>query len=723
MQRSSYRARVVAGLGSLVLMMPVCLRAQTRSEPAGDMLRGYLQRIAMEQLAARRQRIASIRTGAQFEQRKAEVRRQLLSMMGGLPTTRGPLNLRRTGTLQREGYRVEKVIYESLPNFFVTANLYVPETGKPPYPAILHPTGHSLTAKTRAFYQSISLGLVKNGFVVLTYDPTGQGERRIFYDRDLGDSKVGGTTVEHEMVGIQSLLGGESIARYMVWDGMRGIDLLESLPYVNGKRIGVAGCSGGGTLTAYIAALDPRVAAAAPACYITDWEDQLLGTGPQDAEQQFPDQLKAGLNHADLVEAFAPKPYLIASTTEDFFPIGGSRKAFAESKRFYEMLGAADRISTFVAAGGHGVPPSQREAIEKWMSHWLKDAAARSPEPAFRTEQEEDLLCTVSGQLATSIGGDTPSTLNVRRLSRMTPPRRRFDSAGDVYELRTRLREQIVRLTRYERSKNPLNGRSLPSTERDGYRLTSLTYETGPGRIIPAVLAEPVPERSRKRTVLYLDERGKSAAMTKGGDVEQLTRLGYTVLAIDPSGTGEAASRWDGYSQTWFGQGKVTWLALMVGKTMTGLRIDDILRGVDLLEEKHLLEGGKCAAYARGNLGADLLHAAVLDERISVVGIEGGLLSYAAVARAPLHRRVFEAVIPGVLGRYDLPDLAAAIAPRALSITNARSAMGMPVFLREARAEYEYAGAAYGAVGKPEQFRVGLRREDEEIADAFPVLR
>ncbi len=687
------------------------------------MLRAYLQHIAMEQLDARKQRIAAIRTPAQLEQRKTEVRSQLLAMMGGLPAARTPLNLRKTGVLPRDGYRVEKVIYESLPNFYVTANLYIPETGKPPYPAILHPTGHSLSAKARAFYQNISLGLVKNGFVVLTYDPTGQGERRIFYDRDLGDSKVGGTTVEHEMVGIQSLLGGESIARYMVWDAMRGIDLLQSLPYVNGKRIGVAGCSGGGTLTAYVAALDPRVEAAAPACYITDWEDQLLGTGPQDAEQQFPDQLKNGLNHADLVEAFSPKPYLIASTTEDFFPIAGSRKAFAESKRIYEMLGAADRISTFVAPGGHGVPPSQREAIEKWMSHWLKDAPALSPEPSFQTEYEENLLCTPSGQLATSLGGETPSTLNIRRLSQRTPPRPRLGAAKDVEDLRTRLQNEIVLLTRYEPSKNPLNIHSLAETDRDGYRLTTLTYETGPGRLIPALLAEPAPERSRKKTILYLDERGKSAAAAKEGDVEQLARLGYTVLALDPSGIGETASHWDGYSQTWFGQGKVTWLALMVGKTMAGLRIDDILRGIDLLQEKRLLFDGKCAAFARGYLGADLLQAAVLDSRISAVGVDGGLLSFAAIARTPIHRRVFDEVIPGVLGKYDLPGLAAAIAPRPLWLANLRSPLGMPVPLREARAEYDYAVSAYAAAGKPDLFTLGLRREDEEIAAAFPALR
>jgi dienelactone hydrolase len=155
---------------------------------------------------------------------------------------------------------------------------------------------------------------------------------------------VGGATVEHQVVRLQNVLAGESIARYMVWDGMRGIDLLESRPEVDRTRIGVAGCSGGGTLTAYLAAIDPRIQAAAPACYITAWEEQLPGTGPQDAEQQFPDQLREGLDHADFATAFAPKPYLIVSTEEDFFPLAGARRAFEETRRLYGLFGAGEKM-------------------------------------------------------------------------------------------------------------------------------------------------------------------------------------------------------------------------------------------------------------------------------------------------------------------------------------------------------------------------------------------
>jgi dienelactone hydrolase len=718
---------------TLVFLGVLCALSTVRSLPAGQAeapapgshgaLRTYLQNLAMEQLAQRRARIGQIQTPEQVRSRQREVRALLLQAMGGLPGERSPLNLRRMGTLDRGDYRVEKIVYESLPKFYVTANLYVPQAAHPPFPAVLQPPGHSMAAKARAFYQGLCLGLVKQGYVVLVYDPVGQGERRIFYDPRLEGSPVGEASSEHEMVGIQSLLGGESIARYMVWDGMRAIDLLQSLPYVDPQRIGISGCSGGGTLTAYLAALDDRLQAAAPSCYITDWEDQLLGTGPQDAEQQFPDQLKNGLDHADLVEAFAPKPYLICSTTEDFFPIAGSRRAFEESRRIYALLGAAEKISTAYDSGPHGTTRRQREAIYAWMNRWLKgEDGAISPEPALRTEYEEDLLCT-PGQVSTSLGGETVSTLNLRRLSQLAPPRPVLGGERQLGELQARLREEIVRLARYEASPGPLEARVLDKSEREGYRLTHLVYQAAPGRTVTALLAEPSPERARRKAILYLDGRGALAAAAPGGEIEQLAQLGYTVLAADPSGIGETAAEWNGYSSDWFGQERVVWLALMVGRPLVGLRLGDIRRGIDLLRERGLLEGGQCLAFAKGYVGVDLLHAAALDGRIAGVVIEDGLLSYASIARTPIHRRIFDAVIPGVLGKYDLPDLVASLAPRPVTLVNLRSPLGNIVPLRQVQGEYEYARAAYTALGAASRLRLGLRREDEALVAVCPDWR
>jgi dienelactone hydrolase len=608
----------------------------------------WLESIAQQQLAQRAAAVAQLKTPEQIRQRARLVRANLTRWIGGFPNQKTPLNIQRTGTIHHPDYRVEKIIFESQPRFFVTANLYIPHTGPGPFPAVLQPTGHSLTAKARELYQSLSIGLVKYGFVVLTYDPLGQGERRIFFDPDLNDSKVGGTTVEHQMVGVQSLLAGQSLARYMIWDGIRAIDLLQSLPQVDPNRIGVAGCSGGGTLTAYLAALDPRVQAAAPACYITSWVDQLKGTGPQDAEQQFPDQLRDGFDHGDLLIAMAPKPYLIASTTEDFFPLAGAQRTYQEAKEIYNRFGAEDKISWFTAPGPHGMRADTRAAVYSWMRKWLQNKPGPAPEPELTVELEENLNATPTGQLSTSLGGETASTANRKAFARIKTHTADLPAA-------------ISRLTRYQPSSIPLNVQSKSTANG----AEALTYDSEPGRPVPALLFQPP---NPKGTILVADAAGKSAPSARA-----LAAAGYTVLAIDSALTGDTATRRDSYSAEWFPQDKAIWLTLMIGKTVTGLRMADIIRGLDLLASRNLLTP-QTTLLARGNPGVAALHAAVLDSRIGRVIVEGLSPTYRTLASTPIHRQIFDVVIPGVLSDYDLPELAAGIAPREVIIGRATQA-------------------------------------------------
>jgi cephalosporin-C deacetylase-like acetyl esterase len=690
------------------------------SPPPQKMLQAFLQKIADEQLAARRTRIEAITTPEQVRARQKEIRRILLDSIGGLPPERTPLKLRRTGSLDRGDYRVDKIIYESQPGFYITANLYVPQTGASRYPAVLHPLGHSLTGKSRAFYQTISIGLVRQGFVVLTYDPIGQGERRIFFDGQIEDSLVGGATSEHQMVGVQSLPAGESVARYRIWDGMRSIDLLESLPEVDPDRMGIAGCSGGGTLTAYIATLDDRLKVAVPACYMSAWEEQLPGTGPQDAEQQFFDQLKLGLSHGDFAIAFAPKPYLICSTTEDFFPLEGARRTFEEARRLYRLMNAGDKIAWFVGPGGHGMPKQSREALYSWMKRWLQNEEGPASEGEIVLEYEEDLHATDTGQVGTSLGGETASTLNIRRARTIQPQRPALHEPGAVEKWRDSVRDELRSALRLEAATFALNLRKLETVRRTGYHVEQLVYDGG-GRYVPAYLCRPSGPQKQRGALLYVDQRGKAAALAEDGDAAVLARAGYAVLTIDLSGLGETRSDWGGYSDNWFGPDKIIWLALMVGRPLAGLRVEDILRGIDLLASEGLLRNG-VTGFGKGLAGAHVLFAAALDERIHSVLLEDSLVSYRAAAEAPIHRRLFEILLPGVLSKFDLPDIAAAVAPRPLSLVNAVSPMQQRLLLRAAEKEWEPARHAYEALGAGDQLRIGLRREGSFVTDAYPEL-
>src|SRR4051794_15474908 len=327
----------------------------------------YLTAIAKQQWEARAAKIAAIRTPAEVEARQQYIRKQLGEEIGRFPE-KTPLNPRITGTLDRGDYKVEKLIFESQPRHFVTANVFVPANTRPPYPAVLGTAGHSADGKAYELYQRVWASLARRGFLVLAYDPPGQGERLEYLDA-AGKSRLGaGGTAEHSMEGVQCLLTGTTVARYFIWDGIRAFDYLLTRPDVDPKRIAVTGNSGGGTQSSYMAAFEPRLAAAAPSCYLTSWEKLWSGPGPQDAEQVFPNFLRDGLDFPDFLIAFAPKPVQMATAIRDFFPIDGARATFAEAHRIFEVAGAPGHMGYFEFDDPHGWALPRRAAPYPWRA-------------------------------------------------------------------------------------------------------------------------------------------------------------------------------------------------------------------------------------------------------------------------------------------------------------------------------------------------------------------
>ena len=220
-------------------------------------LQRYLVRLASEARARRQKIISAISTRQQVLDRQKAVVQELWTMLGG-PLERGPLNPRVTGVVERPGYRIEKLYFESRPRLYVTANLYVPaRAGR--RPAILGPLGHSQNGKAWPSYQKLFTNLARKGYVVLAYDPFGQGERIEYPGARTGVSALGGGTSEHEHAGRRLILLGANFGLFRAWDGIRGIDYLLTRPEVDPERLGCCGQSGGGTLTQFLAALDDRI--------------------------------------------------------------------------------------------------------------------------------------------------------------------------------------------------------------------------------------------------------------------------------------------------------------------------------------------------------------------------------------------------------------------------------------------------------------------------------
>ncbi len=403
----------------LLCAIVAALPAQPASEGRIDR---DLSIVAAQQLAARQTAIGRLRTPAEVKARQQYIRQKLLEEIGGLPE-RTPLHERITGTVQRGAYRIEKLLYESLPHYYVTANVYVPRAGNPPYPAVVGTAGHSLDGKADATYQRVWISLARRGFVVLAFDPPGQGERFEYLDPATGKSRLsGGGTGEHIMAGVQCLLTGTNIARYFVWDGMRAVDYLLTRPDVDPKRIAVAGNSGGGTQSSYLAALDDRFAVAAPSCYITSWQKLWADPGPQDAEQNFAGFLRDGLDFPDFLLAFAPKPIQMSTATRDFFPIAGARATYTEARAIFDLLGAADHAGYFEFDDTHGWSKPRREATYRWLARWMQnrnDDGAEAPD--LEVSAPEELRASPTGQVSTSFpDAETIQSLNAARAEEIT---------------------------------------------------------------------------------------------------------------------------------------------------------------------------------------------------------------------------------------------------------------------------------------------------------------
>lgn len=653
------------------------LTGLTEYRQIGSALSRSMNARAMRLLEERRRAVERLSSAADIEARRAYIRKQFLATLGELPE-RTPLNARTVGTIERADYRIEKVIFQSQPGFFVTANLYVPKRGTPPYPAVLYPLGHERGGKSYPIWQQMLGSLASKGFVALTWDPVGQGERVQLFDPAFGERRLSGSTMEHTIVGAQCLLAGDNLARYTIWDGMRALDYLVSRPEVDPKRIACSGNSGGGTHTAYLSALDDRIQVAAPSCYLTSWRKLLVTIGPQDAEQCLPPWLDYQLDHPDFVLAFAPKPYLILSAIRDFFSITGARETFQEARKIYRTLGAGDKIHMVDADDGHGYSKPRRLAAYKWFSRWLKGAEDDSPEPEIEIATREELNCTPTGQVVTSLGGETVYTMNRRRAQRAIASRPAFSLAN------------VRRAIGWEEAAGEPAAWPYGSIDRDGYRIEKWVILSEPELPIPALLYLPA-GGGKKPAVILADGRGKSAA---DPEASEMARAGALVLSLDLRGMGETRSAEATKGGEWnrlLGDYDNAMTGLLTGRPLVGLRVRDLQQALTFLERRPEADPSRLCAVGRGAAAVPLLHAAALDKRIQRLTLDGMLVSYRAVIEASVHQGVFENVIRGVLGLYDLPDLAASLAPRPVWLVDAADPLGRPLPRAEVEREYRAA--------------------------------
>ena len=433
----------------------------------------------------------------------------------------------------------------------------------------------------------------------LVVDPIDQGERGQYLGPG-GWPELWGTTA-HSLVGVGCTLLGRNTARFEIWDNMRAIDYLQSRAEVDPQRIGCTGNSGGGTQTSYMMALDDRIRAAAPSCYLCGFPALLHTIGPQDAEQNIFGQLAFGMDHADYIMMRAPSPVLMCVATQDFFDIHGAWDTFRCAKRAYGRLGLPERVDIVENDAKHNYDRPQREGVARWMSRWLLGKDRAITEPAIELLSAKESQCTPRGQVMLLEGARSTYDLNEDYEKQLAVSRAAAWKEGNWPRLLAKVR-QLAGVRRIEELPK-VESEALGSVQRTGYRIEKLLLKPEEGIVLPALRF--VPQKPRAGQAIYLHENGKAADASPGGPIERLVQAGTTVLALDLPGTGQtksASEPHDGY------------MAYLLGRSCVGLRAENILAASRWLKEQ--TPPGKRAAVrliAVGQAGIPALHAAALE--------------------------------------------------------------------------------------------------------------
>jgi dienelactone hydrolase len=603
-----------------------------------------------------KERLAALKTKAEAEAYVRSVQERIRECFGPSPE-KTPLNARVSGVIERDAYRIEKIIFESRPNFPVTANLYIPTKGKLPAPGVVGSCGHSATGKAIDAYQSFVQGLARQGYVVLIFDPIGQGERLQYVDADLKPRRGIGVS-EHLYAGNQQTLVGEFFGAWRAWDGIRALDYLLTRKEVDPAHVGVTGNSGGGTMSTWLLGLERRWTMGAPACFVTTFRRNLENELPQDTEQCPPRAIALGLDHADFLAAMAPKPVIILAKERDYFDVRGSLETFARLKHLYTLLGNPDNIALHIGPTEHGYSQENREAMYRWFNRVTGISNAQA-EPALTIEKDEELRCTTKGQVAES----NPRTVfSFTQEKSQSLARTRGEVRGEA--LATAITD-VLKLP--QRPDQPPDFRILrPGRGSRNYpRRFATTYavETEPGiqalvtRLSATNHLSRPPEDPRPAT-LYVSHHSADAELRSEPLVKELLAAGEDApfYACDLRGIGESRPDTCGSDQFLNPYGSdyfYSSYSLMLGRPYVGQKTFDLLRVIDWLaslghREVHL------AAKGWGTIPAT--YAAVLAKSVTQVTLKQGLTSYSAIAESEEYNWPLSSLTPGILLKFDLPD-------------------------------------------------------------------
>jgi dienelactone hydrolase len=639
----------------------------------------YLRDLVARAYQARNAELARLTTPEAVRKRQAWARATFWKLAGGMPE-RTALNGRTVGSFERDGYRVEKVIYESRPNFPITANLYVPAKARPPLPGVLFQMGHTPNGKAAEAYQRCCQGLVRLGFLVLAFDPMGQGERVYYPDAAHSRTRLASSDAEHTTPGKQMLLVGDTATRMQTWDAVRSLDYLAAHPLVDPKRLASTGQSGGGTQTMHLLAVDERLAAAV-VCSGNTENFACANFNPpgstDDAEQDLLNSAPLGFDRWDVFYPFAPKPLLITVSDKDVAGTYSSNyitngwEEFEKLRKVYALAGKAKNLAWGDTPLPHGLSYDTRLQVYNFMRlHLQGETKPIEEEPPTAPEKDETLYC--AGGNVDSLKSDTPF---------------RMTRAREIQKSEVPL-ERLLHLDR------PAGAalRVLRRVPAKGVWIEAVEVQSAPRVWVPAWLFRPRNADSAKPVLLAVDSYGRGARWREGELYQNLALKGYSVCVPDLRGIGDLAPEYErGFApraRSHSDEENYSWASVILGKPLAGQRTADILALAAALRAYAPLSGKPLIVAASGRVTVPALFAAALDPKIAQLYLSGALVSYRSILETEEYSTPFATFVPDILLHTDLPEIAAKLAPRRVRLAGTIDAAGDRVAEDKVRALY-----------------------------------
>jgi cephalosporin-C deacetylase-like acetyl esterase len=610
----------------------------------------YLLREVHTQYAERQQELADALSSRQAMAKYRDDRRERYrAILGDLPP-KTPLNPQVTGTSQQKGFRIENIVFESMPHRHVTADLYIPD-GKGPFPTTLVFCGHGTNGKIGE--QREALTFVRNGFVVFVVDPVAQGERFQLTDAN-GKDLTRGATTEHTLLNTGLNLVGTSVAACEFWDNVRSLDYLESRPEVDKDRIGCIGSSGGGTQAAYFIGLEPRIKVAVICSYVSERERTLELSGPSDGCQHIPYEGREHLEISDFLLMMAPKPVYIMSGYYDFVDYWGAAQTFAELKRVYAALGEPDKVGMFSLEGGHGMPKPKREAAVTWFRTWLCNDRTPVHEGNETRLAEKVLNCTPTGQINTSYPDEITIPRYASTLSHDLAAQRSVFLKSD----RTTITAKVLELLGVAIPTNSIVVEDTGSITGRDFHIRKLQIIRHGQMPVPCLVYYPEATSPTGNVVVCLNEAGKAEVASNQTTIASYVNRGDILVLCDLRGFGETTDpgEWND-PKYWNREYRNAMISMHIGRPIMGQRVLDLLSVMDFITIDPKTQGHPVKLVASGAYGPVAIHAAYLDARINDIEIWSSIRSFNDLIDNPLQHDAYTSVLYGVLKYYDLPDL------------------------------------------------------------------